>query len=77
MVFSLGWWATLIQTEFHVLRPTREQIGRDFSFAYGAITLCGRLFQHLSTREILCNSLEALQRSPICPATPETQRLQA
>ena len=77
MVFSLRWWSTLIQTEFHVLRPTRDQFRRDFSFAYGALTLYGRLSQHLSTREILCNSSEALRNSPNCPSTPTTQHPQA
>ena len=44
-VFSLTTWSWLIQTEFHVFRPTREiNPMRYITFKYGAITLYGSNF---------------------------------
>ena len=36
LVFSLGGWAPLIQTGFHVSRPTWESAGPVLDFVYGA-----------------------------------------
>ena len=47
------------------------------SFAYGALTLCGQLFQNCSARRRLCNSLFPRQREPKGPATPRRKRLPA
>ena len=45
LVFSLGGWALLIQTGFHVSRPTWVPECRSRLFMHGAVTLCGRPFQ--------------------------------
>ena len=45
LVFSLRRWASYIQSEFHVFRPTRDTTRSLQDFAYGAITRYGRTFQ--------------------------------
>ena len=45
VVLSLGRWSSLIQTGFHVSRPTRGRARRSRTFAYGAFTLSGPTFQ--------------------------------
>ena len=45
LVFRLGGWAPLIQSEFHVFRPTWDTSRLTIDFVYGAITLYGRSFQ--------------------------------
>ncbi len=45
VVFSLGGWSPQIPTGFHVSGGTRDTSSARWSFAYGAITLCGRSFQ--------------------------------
>ena len=76
-VFSLGPWAALIRTEFHVLRTTRVSSGRHFVFAYGAFTLCGAIFQLASADNMLFYSLKRPQSFPDDPSTPGPQRLRA
>ena len=46
-------------------------------FAYGAITLFGRLSQHRSAKKYLCNSTMSLQQHDRAPTTPIAQRSQA
>src|ERR1019366_3594388 len=46
-------------------------------FAYGAVTLCGRLFQCRSARQRLCNSLSPRQRERWGPAAPRRKPLPA
>ena len=65
MIFSLGWWSTRIQTEFHVLRPTWvSPTGSPHPFAYRAVTFYGPLSQHGSARVRFCNCPKPLRRSP-------------
>ena len=45
------------------------------SFAYGAVTLCGRPFQDRSAKQRLCNSLSFRQKQPAAPTTPSPKRL--
>ena len=46
-VFRLGGWAPLIQSEFHVFRPTWDSSRLTVDFAYGDITLYVAAFQQL------------------------------
>ena len=70
-IFSLGPWSALIQTEFHVLRPTQVSYpGRPISFAYGALTLSGRLSQYRSTKHRLGNCPGSPQPPPVQPSYP-------
>ena len=48
VVFSLGGWSPLLPAGFHVSRGTPDTADRTISFAYGAITPCGRLSQNRS-----------------------------
>lgn len=65
-IFSLGPWSALIQPEFHVLRLTQViYTNRTNVFAYGAITLLGRLSQYRSTDIYLCNCSNSLQKAPV------------
>ena len=41
-VFSLGGWSPLLRTGFHVPGPTLDRRPQSSSFAYGALTRCGR-----------------------------------
>ncbi len=48
-VFSLTGWSPLLQSGFHVPRPTQVPSGRRSAFVYGAVTLFGLPFQYSST----------------------------
>lgn len=44
VVISLRGWSPQIHARFHVSGDTWDDCGRHIDFAYGAVTLCGRLF---------------------------------
>lgn len=69
-VFSLGPWSARIRTEFHVLRITWVSLWRTAVFAYGALTLCGPIFQLASAHSCLSYSMEVPQSFPNDPSTP-------
>jgi hypothetical protein len=46
-------------------------------FAYGALTVCGVVFQTTSARSRLCNSVKGLAPLLLAPTTPNRQRHQA
>ncbi len=48
VVFSLGGWSPLLPARFHVSRGTLDPAHLRRPFAYGAVTLCGRLSQSRS-----------------------------
>ena len=45
VVFSLGRWASLLPTEFLVLRGTPDTVRLQIDFVYRAVTLFGAPFQ--------------------------------
>ena len=45
VVFRLGWWSTRFPTGFHVSRGTLDPDRMTMTFAYGPLTLYGRLSQ--------------------------------
>ncbi len=49
-MFSLSGWSPILPTGFLVSRGTREPAPSPRPFAYGALTLFGRLFQNRSAR---------------------------
>ena len=64
-VFSLGRWASRIQTGFHVSRPTWDTAKACSDFVYGPITLYGRTFQNFPlSSQVPCRG----------PATPPRKR---
>ena len=70
-IFSLGPWSALLQTEFHVLRPTQVPCSdRVMPFAYGALTLFGWLSQYHSTKHNLGNCPSDQQLTPACTYYP-------
>ncbi len=72
MVFSLGPWSARIQPEFRVLRLTWDaHPGSRMTFAYGAFTLYGRLFQHRSTNHAVCNCPAYLRLGPVRSLNPD------
>ena len=54
-VFSLGGWSPLLRTGFHVPGPTLDRRPQSSSFAYGALTRCGRPSHCRSARTWFCN----------------------
>ena len=73
-MFSLGPWSALIQTEFHVLRPTQVSCSdRRCPFAYRTITFYGRLSQYRSTGATFCNCPGNLQTSLAKPYYPNVR----
>ena len=66
LVFSLGGWSPLIQTEFHVFRPTRDSRGPALVFAYRTFTFCGAAFQMLPL------TLAVPESGPTTPRRPKT-----
>ena len=71
-IFSLGPWSALLQTEFHVLRPTQVPYpDRVMPFAYGALTLFGWLSQYHSTKHNLGNCPSDQQLTPVCTYYPD------
>ena len=62
VVFRLGGWCRQIQTGFLQPRPTQDTARCTLSFAYGAITRSGRLFQAFLLKNMLP------RRSPTTPA---------
>ena len=70
-IFSLGPWSALIQTEFHVLRLTQVSYPDSrMPFAYGALTLFGRLSQYRSTKHAFGNCPRDPQLPPVQPFYP-------
>jgi hypothetical protein len=55
----------------------RNQRRSRSSFAYGTLTLYGRIFLIRSATRAICNSPAALRSDPVGPTTPPTQRPQA
>ena len=55
----------------------RNQLGSRSSFAYGTLTLYGRLFHIRSATRAICNSPAALRDGQVGPTTPAAQRPQA
>ena len=71
VIFSLGPWSALLQTEFHVLRPTQVSCPDSLMpFAYGALTLSGRLSQYRSTKHKFDNCPRDPQLPPAQPSYP-------
>ena len=62
LVFRLGGWAPRIRTGFHVSRSTWDTTRLCLSFAYGAITRCGRTFQ---TVPLLIHNTISWSRNPM------------
>ena len=62
-VFSLTGWSPLIQSRFHVTRPTQGTLQRQSAFAYGTVTLYGRPFQIILLANCLITPVEG-------PTTP-------
>ena len=78
MVFSLGGWAPLIQTEFHVLRPTRDPTSEGPFLSPTRLSLSAAGFPN--TFRLETNLLTSGRRCGIFafgPSTPTTQRPQA
>ena len=60
-----------------IRRYSGNPIGDLRPFVYGALTLCGVVFQGTSTRSRLCNSVKGLTPLLSAPTTPNRQRRQA
>ena len=70
-VFSLTGWSRQIQTEFHVYRPTWENINESNKFSdTGLSPSLARPFLIYSLNFYFCNSFRKLSFSMILPATP-------
>ena len=70
-VFSLTGWSRQIQTEFHVYRPTWENINESNKFSdTGLSPSLARPFLIYSLNFYFCNSFRKLSFSTILPATP-------
>ena len=70
-MFSLGPWSALLQTEFLVLRPTQVNYADSLMpFAYGTLTLFGRLSQYRSTKHEFCNCPSDPQLTPVITYYP-------
>ena len=70
-VFSLTGWSRQIQTEFHVYRPTWENINESNKFSdTGLSPSLARPFLIYSLNFYFCNSFRNLSISTIFPATP-------
>ena len=66
VVFRLSGWCRQVQTGFLQPRPTQDTAKWPISFAYGAITRCGRLFQ------VFLLKISLLRRSPTTPVSTLT-----
>ena len=70
-VFSLTGWSRQIQTEFHVYRPTWENINESNKFSdTGLSPSLARPFLIYSPNFYFCNSFRKLSFSTILPTTP-------
>ena len=70
-VFSLTGWSRQIQTEFHVYRPTWENINESNKFSdTGLSPSLARPFLIYSLNFYFCNSFRNLSISTIFPTTP-------
>ena len=71
----------MVFADSHRLSRIRRYLGNPIGglqpFAYGALTVCGVVFQTTSARHQLCNSVESLAPLPSGPTTPNRQRHQA
>ena len=74
-VFSLGKWTSQLPTGLACPVVLKDSDRSLISFAYGAITLCGRPFQCRSARDQFCNSLRPCKQPPSRLTTPMPQRL--
>ena len=75
-VFSLGGWSPLLRTGFHVPGPTLDQGLQSKTFAYGALTRCGRPSHAVPLRLGFLTAAAAWGPRAPCPATPVRQRPQ-
>ena len=67
-VFSLSGWSPMIQTGFHVSRPTQVPVSITSRYPYGPFTLCGPTFQTVPVPNII------FMTGPTTPACPQTRR---
>ena len=74
-VFSLRRWSAQIHARLLVSRVTWERNGSQITFAYRAITLCGRPFQTFWLAICFVTSRHSLQFCQSLPTTPISQRL--
>lgn len=75
-VFSLGGWSPLLRTGFHVPGPTLDRRPQSSSFAYGALTRCGRPSHAVPLELGFVTAAGAWGPRALRPATPDRQRPQ-
>ena len=75
-VFSLGGWSPLLRTGFHVPGPTLDRRPQSSSFAYGALTRCGRPSHAVPLERGFVTAAGAWGPRALRPATPARQRPQ-
>ena len=75
-VFSLGGWSPLLRTGFHVPGPTLDRRRKSASFAYGALTRCGRPSHAVPLELGFVTRARAWGPGASRPATPDRQRPQ-
>jgi len=63
-VFSLSGWSPILQTGFHVSRPTQVADLSAVTYPYGSVTLCAVPFQTLLVRSA------SLMSAPMTPHSP-------
>ena len=73
-VFSLGGWSPLLRTGFHVPGPTLDRRPQSSSFAYGALTRCGRPSHAVPLERGFVTAAGAWGPRALRPATPARQR---
>ena len=75
-VLSLGGWSPLLRTGFHVPGPTLDRRPQSSSFAYGALTRCGRPSHAVPLERGFVTAAGAWGPRALRPATPDRQRPQ-
>ena len=75
-VLSLGGWSPLLRTGFHVPGPTLDRRPQSSSFAYGALTRCGRPSHAVPLERGFLTAAGAWGPRALRPATPARQRPQ-
>ena len=75
-VFRLGGWSPLLRTGFHVPGPTLDRRPQSPSFAYGALTRCGRPSHAVPLERGFLTAAGAWGPRALRPATPARQRPQ-
>ena len=75
-VLSLGGWSPLLRTGFHVPGPTLDRRPQTSSFAYGALTRCGRPSHAVPLERGFLTAAGAWGPRALRPATPDRQRPQ-